>query len=102
MGFIKKHIEWIAFLFGLILMASMDPYSQGVDLCLFDALGLSFCPGDGLGHSIAFLFRGELINSVQANLMGPFAVVVLSIRIFSIWKDLFINRNKDLTEITNG
>lgn len=102
MGFFKKHIEWFAFLSGLLLMGSMDPYAQGIDFCLFDAVGFSFCPGEGLGHSIAFLFRGEFINSLQANLMGPFAVVVLSVRIFSIWKDLLINRNKDLTEITNG
>lgn len=102
MGFLIKHIEWVAFLAGLIFMATLDPYSNGIDFCLFDAIGLTFCPGEGLGHSIAFFFRGEIEHSLQANLMGPFAVAALSFRIFSIWKNLLISNTKDLTETTNG
>lgn len=89
---IKPHIEWFAFLFGLILMATMNPYETGETFCLIERAGISFCPGNGLGHSIAFLFRGEFTEAMHANMLGPFAVIILSFRIINIWKVLFKNR----------
>ncbi|GAB5408919.1 MAG: hypothetical protein BalsKO_12840 [Balneolaceae bacterium] len=98
MKVINKHSEWVIFLLGLILMASMNPYSLGTSWCLIDFLGLTYCPGEGLGHSIAFLFRGDIINSFQANLIGPFVVIGLSFRILQIWKKLLSKNNSDLME----
>lgn len=89
---IRPHIEWVVFLSGLILMGSMDPTIQGTSFCLFDLIGIKFCPGEGLGHSIAWFFRGNFQSAYQANLFGPFAVIILSLRILSIWKDLLINK----------
>jgi len=94
---INPHIEWLVFLTGLILMATLDPTVQGTSLCLFDFIGIESCPGDGLGHSIAWFFRGEFDNALQANLFGPFAVIILSLRILQIWKDLI--NNKTTTKI---
>ena len=99
---IKSHIEWLAFLFGLILMGTLDPTVQGTSLCLLDFIGIDFCPGDGLGHSIAWLFRGEWSNSIKANLFGPLAVVILSLRILHIWKDLLNNKTTTQIGQTNG
>ncbi len=82
-------------------MATMNPYEDGTSWCLFDALGFSYCPGEGLGHSIAFLFRGDVKEAFNANLMGPFVVIGLSIRILSIWKDLLIKQSMDLQEDYN-
>lgn len=98
MKFINRHSEWMVFLVGLTLMATMNPYSEGTSLCLLEALGFKYCPGDGLGHSIAFLFRGEFSASLEANLMGPAVVVGLSSRILSIWKDLLQKQKMDLQE----
>lgn len=98
MKFINRHSEWMVFLTGLILMATMNPYVEGTSLCLFEALGFTFCPGDGLGHSIAFLFRGEFSSSLEANLMGPAVVVGLGARIISIWKNLVQKQIMDLQE----
>lgn len=89
---IKPHIEWIVFLLGLVLMATMDPTVQGTSFCFFDFIGIEFCPGEGLGHSIAWLFRGDISNAFKANLFGPFAVIILSFRILQIWKDILLNR----------
>lgn len=83
---------------GLMLMATMNPYVEGVSLCLLEALGFTFCPGEGLGHSIAFLFRGEFSESLEANLMGPVVVIGLSARIFTIWKNLIQKQTMDLQE----
>ncbi|MEQ9310561.1 MAG: DUF2752 domain-containing protein [Balneolaceae bacterium] len=98
MKVIHKHSEWVIFLLGLMLMATLDPYSTGASWCLIDLIGFTFCPGEGLGHSIAFLFRGEIINSLDANLMGPFVVAGLSYRIIHIWINLITKNNKDLME----
>ncbi|MEO9886551.1 MAG: DUF2752 domain-containing protein [Balneola sp.] len=99
---IKPHIEWLAFLVGLILMATLDPTIQGTSFCLFDFIGIGFCPGEGLGHSIAWFFRGELGNAFEANLFGPFAVVILSMRILQIWKDLINNKTTTKLGHTDG
>lgn len=86
-----KHFEWLAFLVGLLLMATMSPYDQGHSLCFFEWIGFEYCLGDGLGHSIAFLFDGDLKSSLEANFMGPLAVLVLSGRIVAIWIRLYSN-----------
>tara|TARA_R110000868_G_scaffold304437_23_gene565448 strand:+ start:17031 stop:17339 length:309 start_codon:yes stop_codon:yes gene_type:complete len=101
MKVINRHSEWIVFLVGLILMAAMNPYSTSTSWCLIDFIGFTYCPGEGLGHSIAFLFRGEIINSIHANLMGPFVVIGLSFRIIQLWGNLKIKTNKDLMENKN-
>ncbi len=85
------NFEWIALAGGLFLLAIMSPYENGQSLCLFDLAGFEFCPGEGLGHSIAFFFRGEFQNSVQAHFMGIPAVVILSLRILFL---LHLNFNQ--------
>lgn len=99
---IRPHIEWVAFITGLVLMATMDPLSTGSSLCFFEFIGIDFCPGEGLGHSIAWLFRGEFNNAVNANLFGIPAVLILSLRILQIWKDLYINKTTTQTGHTDG
>lgn len=80
-------------------MALMDPYTQKTTWCLLEHAGL-FCPGEGLGHSIAFIFRGELKLALQANLMGPIAVVILSVRIIKISMDLFKEHKRGFNGVT--
>lgn len=87
----KKHFEWIAFLAGLLLLAGMNPYIEtGPSLCPYDWLGIPFCPGDGLGHSIAFAFRGDIYNAVEANVLGPLAIAIISGRILYLLYNHFI------------
>lgn len=79
----KKYFEVLAFATGLILLALMNPVAaNGPSLCLFDQLGISFCPGDGLGHSISYIFRGEVYKALEVNMLGPFTLIILSGRIF--------------------
>lgn len=99
---IRAHIEWVAFTTGLILMATLDPLSNETSLCFLELLGIEFCPGEGLGHSIAWIFRGEFENAVSANLFGIPAVLILSLRILQIWKDLYINKTTTQKGHTDG
>lgn len=97
MHFIKSHLEWLTFLTGLILLALMNPATSGISFCVFDIAGFEFCPGKGLGHSIAYTFRGDLTAAVNAHFAGPFAVFILSLRIIHLWKILLFQSqtNKD-------
>lgn len=96
MKIISRHIEWGVLLTGLILMAILNPYSDAPTWCLLERAGI-FCLGEGLGHSIAFLFRGQIMESFSANLMGPFAVVILSARIIKIWSNLVKQNSQGFT-----
>ena len=67
---------------GLAALACADPNGPGLlRLCLFDALGWPYCPGCGLGHAVAHLFRGEFAASFAAHPLGLFAVAVLAGRV---------------------
>ncbi|NGP87893.1 DUF2752 domain-containing protein [Fodinibius halophilus] len=78
----KNYFEIAAFTAGLLLLAFMDPeIANGPGLCVFEQLGISFCPGDGLGHSIAYTFDGNIDNAMQSNILGPFAIIILIGRI---------------------
>lgn len=101
MKLINKHFEWMVFLVGLILLANLDPDSTKESWCLIDAIGFTYCPGEGLGHSISYFFRGDLFNALKMHLMGPIAVVVMGLRIGSIWYKL-IKEKLDLAENNYG
>lgn len=78
----KNYFEIAAFSAGLLLLALMNPdLNYSSSWCLFDWVGISFCPGEGLGHSIAYTFRGDIYNALEANVLGPLSVVILISRI---------------------
>lgn len=74
---------------GLVLLALMSPENAGTSLCFFDWVGIDFCPGKGLGHSISYTFRGDFGAAFQAHLAGPASVIILSGRIIYLWKELY-------------
>lgn len=84
------HFEWVAFSLGLIFMATMDPLNTGISFCLFEMAGITFCPGEGLGKSIAWLFRGEFSTSHQAHPAGSITVIILILRISHLIKSRII------------
>ncbi|MDX1618944.1 MAG: DUF2752 domain-containing protein [Balneolaceae bacterium] len=72
------------------MLALMNPYTDsGTSLCLLDALGIAYCPGEGLGHSIAFTIRGDLSSAWAAHPIGPAAVGMITYRIMELWKKAF-------------
>lgn len=79
------HFEWIALISGLLLMAFLNPFSQAPSICPIDRMGFDFCPGCGLGKSIAFAARGNLSASFQSHPLGLLAIVAIVARIGSIF-----------------
>ena len=80
---------WILGLAYLLLIHS--PGETHFTICPIANLGFNFCPGCGLGNSISYLFNGDVVSSFKSHPLGIFAVIVISIRIFSLIK---INRRR--------
>ncbi|RMF74655.1 MAG: DUF2752 domain-containing protein, partial [Alphaproteobacteria bacterium] len=78
-------VEAVVWAVGLAALACMDPEAGHLfSLCLFKNLGLTFCPGCGLGHAVAYLARGDLAASWQAHPLGVPAVLMLTGRIVAL------------------
>ena len=86
--YFHRYFELAIWIVGLFLLATMSPENDHASLCPFNAMGLSFCPGCGLGHSISWLFRGEFNLSFQTHPLGWFAVIMLLFRIITLLRNL--------------
>lgn len=85
MKFFRRYFELGAWIIGLILLATMDPESNAhYSFCFFKFIGIKYCPGCGLGHSISYLFHGNLKESFNAHPLGLFAVAVILTRIYNL------------------
>jgi hypothetical protein len=91
------HFEWVMLTLLLISAALINPYSGGVSFCLLDMAGFSFCPGTGLGRSIALFYRGNITESFQMHPAGIAAVLIIMGRIGSI-----LHRNYQLYQQKGG
>jgi hypothetical protein len=75
-------IEAFIWMAGLVILATLHPEEdQHISICFFNSMGFKFCPGCGLGRSLAFLMHGEIARSLQLHPLGPFALLVLLYRI---------------------
>lgn len=80
----RRYFEVTIWIVALILLGTMSPENTHASLCPFKAAGLPFCPGCGIGHSISWLFHGDLVASFKAHPLGWFAVIVLIYRIVTL------------------
>jgi len=55
-------------------------------LCPLANLGIDWCPGCGLGHSIGHVFRGEINASFSTHPFGIIALGIILHRIFTLLK----------------
>jgi hypothetical protein len=78
-----KYFELAFWIAGLVSLAITDPTNQShFSLCPLKMLGLTWCPGCGLGHSISFLFHGDVKSSLHAHWLGIPALIVILYRIY--------------------
>lgn len=85
--FFRKNLEAFIWLTALILLFFLEPTSQHHSLCVFHNLGMDFCPGCGLGRSIAWFFNGEIMLSLKSHPFGIIAVFILTFRIFQVFRN---------------
>ena len=82
---LRKYFELAAWVLALTSLALMDPGTNThYSFCLFKFLGIKYCPGCGLGHSISFLFHGNFKASINAHPLGIFALIVIVTRIYKL------------------
>lgn len=95
MKFLRKYFELTAWVSAILLLALMDPATNThYSFCFFKFLGINFCPGCGLGHSISYLFHGDFEQSFNSHPLGFFAVTVILYRIYQLISLHFISKIK--------
>ncbi|MHB8205860.1 DUF2752 domain-containing protein [Mucilaginibacter sp.] len=84
-AFFLKYFEltfWIAAL--IALGASHPSQATHFTLCPLKLMGITWCPGCGMGHAIAFLLHGDLRNSFHAHWLGVPAFIIILYRIYDL------------------
>ncbi|MEO1218167.1 MAG: DUF2752 domain-containing protein [Bacteroidota bacterium] len=69
---------WIA---GLSCLAFSNPEEEHMSLCVFKNLGWENCWGCGIGHSISYIFRGDLSASFEEHIFGIPVFIILIVHI---------------------
>jgi hypothetical protein len=82
-------LELFCWISALVLLATADPHAHHFTLCPLANLGITWCPGCGLGRSITSLFHGELSASFSHHWLGLPALALIGNRIFQLSKQLF-------------
>jgi len=81
----RHYFELMFWILSLIFLALMSPGTEPhLSLCIFKFLGITFCPGCGLGHSISYLFHGNIQASFSSHPLGIFAVIIILFRIYKL------------------
>lgn len=82
MKWIKNNIEIVAWCIALLIPFFINPYhSDYFSFCFFKTIGIYWCPGCGLGQSIAYLYQGEWLLSLKTHWLGIITVLFLLLRI---------------------
>ncbi|MBL0136687.1 MAG: DUF2752 domain-containing protein [Chitinophagaceae bacterium] len=93
MKWLLKHTELIGWCIALLCPFFIDPAIQDhFSFCLFHQLGITWCPGCGLGRSMAYLYQGELQLSWQTHWLAIPTLLILIARIVQL---LFYSKNNN-------
>ncbi|AMR34436.1 hypothetical protein A0256_05195 [Mucilaginibacter sp. PAMC 26640] len=69
----------------MVCLAFTNPANHShFSLCPLKQIGITWCPGCGLGHSIAYFFHGDISRSFQAHWLGIPAVFIILYRIYRL------------------
>jgi hypothetical protein len=92
----RFNLEAVIWVAGLVFLAVNSPASDNhFSFCVFKNLGIGFCPGCGLGHSITHIFHLEFYKSFNAHPLGFAALAILIFRIVQLTREqVSINHNR--------
>ncbi len=76
-----KHAELIFIMTACLLLFFMQADETGASLCFFNWLGITWCPGCGLGHSIHYALHAQFEASVNHHILGMPAILVMLNRV---------------------
>lgn len=93
---LTKYFELACWIIALAALGLMHPGDQyHFSLCIFKMVGIDFCPGCGLGHSISYLLRGNLQASFSCHPLGIFAVAIIIYRIYKLLQHHFTSKKRN-------
>lgn len=75
--FFRKYFEVIIWGGALVLLYFMNPSENGTSLCILKNLGMKWCPGCGLGHSIHHALHLDFKESIEDHILGIPATLIL-------------------------
>ena len=84
LSIIQKNVEILFWISALIALGFSDPSKTHFTLCPFRLAGITWCPGCGIGHAIAYLLQGQIKASFHAHWLGIPALGVLFFRIYTL------------------
>jgi hypothetical protein len=88
---LQKNLELLFWLAALLCLACSQPgIATHFTLCPFKLLGLSWCPGCGIGHAIAFALHGQWAASVRAHWFGIPALGLIFYRVVRLFLNCFV------------
>ena len=71
--------EAIIWTCALAALALVNPDASLYSICPLKNLGITWCPGCGLGRSVVYAFRGQVLQSLRAHILGiPVAAMLLT------------------------
>lgn len=85
----KINLELLFWIMAMLYLAVISPAAAHFSLCPIKNLGFDWCPGCGLGHSISYIFHGEIKKSWNSHPLGLFAILVIFHRIITLSKTFF-------------
>lgn len=99
----KVPLELIFLVGALTYLACINPAAEHMSLCVFHWLGITWCPGCGIGHSISYALHGDWTSAWQSHFMGIPAIAIICFRITQLLQQLFKNRHliQKITPLTN-
>lgn len=77
---LQKHFELLFWVAALLLLFFMNMGNEN-SLCFFRWIGLGWCPGDGIGHSMQSALHFQLGKSFQQHPLGIVGVMIIFNRI---------------------
>jgi hypothetical protein len=93
--FLKTNFELIFWIAALIALGVSNPAAgPQYSLCPFKAIGITWCPGCGIGHAISWLLHGDLAKSWQAHWLGVPALLIITYRIYVLGRRLFMGKQE--------
>ena len=88
-------LELLFWVSALVLLATSNPHAHHFTLCPLANLGLTWCPGCGLGRSISSVFHGEIRESFGHHWFGIPALMIIAYRIYQLTQQL-VNKKINL------
>ena len=92
---VNDNLEAIMWSVALIYLMFINPYELNhFSFCLFNIIGIDFCPGCGIGRSISMIYHGDVLGSLKMHPLGIFALTMIFYRIISLLQRKTLNLNR--------